>query len=969
MGCTVSGGVVAPNATGATANTTGGMAPVKQPIGGSAQNPAAMGTGMATKPAVAMGGMTAAPLNNNASHKQQSDPFTAGGGGTTAPPSASAAVSTVGSAASSVGGPRDSGAPSSVGVSADPAVAGATVVITPATDKPKQMTPRLNFSGEQQAHGAQHTPRSTNSVMTGGSTTGTTGTTASGMARETLSPSPGITPREEDEVLNDDDDSRDDSRGHPHHPHAAGHAGGQQPARTSNPRPNPLAHNAHTAPAFNTGVPSMAAGGAAVSGTNHAALAAAQHGTPPRGHRTVGSGSNSGTASDGRAETPGSASMINVQLRGGGIPDSPALDARSRNGSGTSVTMPPIIKAAGAGAGGSGSPYQVAANAPQQRLSNDMGVGGTDSPSGRSRRMGKRAQTYGHYNNEAERKAFENATAAAQGPRVSLPAIAGSSPAGAPNAATAVSGPSASSAVSLPAVAGAQQPGGFNPFVVAANGSVAPGTGAGAGGNGNAKPPVRRRSVPNVVIQPASAQTGGDIDFLPADLFKAQRAAGMPVSGGVDGSFHGGVDPKSPTALKSRLLSHRLGGAAIQDSPERAMLTGAIPGTPAAGPMMQLNSSLTHAAINSSSRRSPQPQHFVTPMGAVAAQPLGLNSGAPIGASAAVAHPPLSPSTSHTSATVTTSANTSPLSQSQTAQALHHAGAAAHAPLNSGHAIGAAPHTIHAAPAVGVPQPLPDAKAAGAAGAGTGSANAKRASLSQTDAGTGSRKSNRFASGNGIANILAQQQAGAAVPPSPFHASLNTGAAAAGFAAPPTPSGANSSRPTSSVGSRSLGRGRGRPVALVVDDVKVTQVVTSAAMFNAGYVSDVAADGLEAVAMAQNTHYEVILMDVALPKIDGVEATRRIRAFEAEHGIAPALIFGLTATVNPVSLEKYRAAGMNACLEKGSVLKESVKVAISLADRNGYFFINSRNQTVLNLADVVETGAPSKTVPETTAEH
>ncbi len=108
---------------------------------------------------------------------------------------------------------------------------------------------------------------------------------------------------------------------------------------------------------------------------------------------------------------------------------------------------------------------------------------------------------------------------------------------------------------------------------------------------------------------------------------------------------------------------------------------------------------------------------------------------------------------------------------------------------------------------------------------------------------------------------------------------------------------------------------------------------------------------------------------VQLPKMNGVDATIAIRKFEAENGIAPALIFGLTATVNPQSLEKYRAAGMNACLEKGSVLKESVKAAIALADRNGFFFINSRNQTILNLADVVESGAPSKTVPETTLEH
>ncbi len=84
------------------------------------------------------------------------------------------------------------------------------------------------------------------------------------------------------------------------------------------------------------------------------------------------------------------------------------------------------------------------------------------------------------------------------------------------------------------------------------------------------------------------------------------------------------------------------------------------------------------------------------------------------------------------------------------------------------------------------------------------------------------------------------------------------GAAGHSVIVPGTP--ASTSRPHS----RSVGRGRGRPNALVVDDVKVTQVVTSAAMFNAGYISEVAADGVEAVEMAKATHYEVILMDVAV---------------------------------------------------------------------------------------------------------
>jgi len=79
---------------------------------------------------------------------------------------------------------------------------------------------------------------------------------------------------------------------------------------------------------------------------------------------------------------------------------------------------------------------------------------------------------------------------------------------------------------------------------------------------------------------------------------------------------------------------------------------------------------------------------------------------------------------------------------------------------------------------------------------------------------------------------------------------------------------------------------------------------------------DVAKDGLEALEKARTNHYDVILMDVQMPKMSGYEATAAIRRFEEAEGRTPNLIIALTAHALKEDEQRSLDAGCNGHLTK-----------------------------------------------------
>jgi CheY-like chemotaxis protein len=101
---------------------------------------------------------------------------------------------------------------------------------------------------------------------------------------------------------------------------------------------------------------------------------------------------------------------------------------------------------------------------------------------------------------------------------------------------------------------------------------------------------------------------------------------------------------------------------------------------------------------------------------------------------------------------------------------------------------------------------------------------------------------------------------------------------------------------------------------LVVDDNATNRMVAESLCEMFDCTSETAEDGMEAVEAARSGRFDLILMDIKMPRMDGIEATRAIRALGGKPAKAP--IIALTANADPDDVKAYMAAGMNAVVEK-----------------------------------------------------
>jgi CheY-like chemotaxis protein len=108
---------------------------------------------------------------------------------------------------------------------------------------------------------------------------------------------------------------------------------------------------------------------------------------------------------------------------------------------------------------------------------------------------------------------------------------------------------------------------------------------------------------------------------------------------------------------------------------------------------------------------------------------------------------------------------------------------------------------------------------------------------------------------------------------------------------------------------------------LVTDDNVINQKVASRLLQQMGYKADVASTGLEAIQALEREPYDMILMDVQMPELDGLDATRRIRQHQQKPAPHPHFrrsitIIAMTANAMHGDREKCLAAGMDDYLPK-----------------------------------------------------
>ncbi len=118
------------------------------------------------------------------------------------------------------------------------------------------------------------------------------------------------------------------------------------------------------------------------------------------------------------------------------------------------------------------------------------------------------------------------------------------------------------------------------------------------------------------------------------------------------------------------------------------------------------------------------------------------------------------------------------------------------------------------------------------------------------------------------------------------------------------------------------------PHILIVDDNATNRVVAQALCEMFGCSSETAEDGLEALQAVQDRPFDLILMDIKMPRMDGMQATLAIRALDGPAQNIP--IVALTANADPDDARHYLSLGMAAVVEK-PIKPERLRLAMNTA--------------------------------------
>ncbi|WP_083921897.1 ATP-binding protein [Kiloniella laminariae] len=123
---------------------------------------------------------------------------------------------------------------------------------------------------------------------------------------------------------------------------------------------------------------------------------------------------------------------------------------------------------------------------------------------------------------------------------------------------------------------------------------------------------------------------------------------------------------------------------------------------------------------------------------------------------------------------------------------------------------------------------------------------------------------------------------------------------------------------------------------LVVEDNEINRFVLSAMLKKAGHDVDLVTNGLEAVNAVRHRSYDLVFMDIQMPEMDGVEATKKIRSSELDS--SGMFIVALTANAMAGDKEKYLAAGMDDYLSKPISPADLRRILLAASGKNRAYY-------------------------------
>jgi CheY-like chemotaxis protein len=103
---------------------------------------------------------------------------------------------------------------------------------------------------------------------------------------------------------------------------------------------------------------------------------------------------------------------------------------------------------------------------------------------------------------------------------------------------------------------------------------------------------------------------------------------------------------------------------------------------------------------------------------------------------------------------------------------------------------------------------------------------------------------------------------------------------------------------------------------LIVDDSATNRLVLRKLLKSQDLVLEEAQNGMIALDLIKTFHPDLVLMDIQMPYLDGVETTRRLRSYYFEQEQMPPCVAAVTANVMPEQIQSYLSAGMDAVLSK-----------------------------------------------------